>query len=309
MLWYEECEADDERDDDDRPSERVSWEPCEERDEKIVNRAIHQCRQEWSQCPWCTLHKTRHTISWWSFDSEDIFPWTVCYEFCERSERKGICFSRLDIYRSTKRRKCCVNILDHERIHRNADHLTWEKCPPSTMIGDLDMWKVWDRESIIFDTHGDISFCIYLVCIFWCEKVLKNKRERQGVECYEDKFLVHGSDELWIRDVYSPCMIEESAIWCPTTRWLEHARRSSLEVTDGMTISSRGMSDPAPLLVLVTHGGIWRSRRASNESSTLSILISLDSGARAVSLRRWSIFSCGSVIFLYNGERIIKKNA
>ena len=78
---------------------------------------------------------------------------------------------------------------------------------------------------------------------------------------------------------------------------------------DGMTISSRGMSDPAPLLVLVTHGGIWRSRRASNESSTLSILISLDSGARAVSLRRWSIFSCGSVIFLYNGERIIKKNA
>ena len=69
---------------------------------------------------------------------------------------------------------------------------------------------------------------------------------------------------------------------------------------DDITISARGRRDPAPLRDADMCDGISRSLRASKESSTLSILISLPSSQRAVSLRRRAILSCASVIFLYN---------
>jgi hypothetical protein len=49
MLWYEEDETDDDRHYDDRPAERVTREPRDERDEEIVYRLIDERRDEPSE--------------------------------------------------------------------------------------------------------------------------------------------------------------------------------------------------------------------------------------------------------------------
>lgn len=45
LLWDEQYDPDDERDDDDSPSERVSWYPGEECYKKVVDRLIYDGRE------------------------------------------------------------------------------------------------------------------------------------------------------------------------------------------------------------------------------------------------------------------------
>jgi hypothetical protein len=52
MLRYEEDETDDDRHDDDRPTERVSWEPRDECDEEIIYRLIDERRDEPPERSW-----------------------------------------------------------------------------------------------------------------------------------------------------------------------------------------------------------------------------------------------------------------
>jgi len=63
VLWNEEDEPDDECDDDDGPSEGMSWYPCQERYEEIVYRLIYCRRYELSDGSWFFYIKKYHTLA------------------------------------------------------------------------------------------------------------------------------------------------------------------------------------------------------------------------------------------------------
>jgi hypothetical protein len=74
MLWDEEYETDDDRDDDDRPSEWVPWEERQEGYEEVVDRLIDCDGEEGSDYPRFLSSKKYRTISEWCTQCHDILP-------------------------------------------------------------------------------------------------------------------------------------------------------------------------------------------------------------------------------------------
>ena len=197
VLWNEEDQSDNECDDDDRETERVSREESDERDEEIIDRFIEKTRERGSDRSWLTQIECDTTIIQRSFCGDGILPWSLSKDMIEHRKWEELLLFRKDDDLLTKIRSRFCDIREGIGVDGDWYILTRIESQWSGWVIDhLDFWNIWDRDIFLIDLEDDplSDEGILGVCLRE-EKILNGEWESEGVEENEEDTRIHREKE------------------------------------------------------------------------------------------------------------------